>query len=444
MTGKWRLTVCAVLSAVLFSSCILLPEEEILPPPIIPRVEIALVTETVGRGDIIDYTRVSGRAAPINQYNIYLGFDIPGAVLIERHIDPDNLRVQAGDILAVFSADDLEAQMAPLLRTLEIAHINYNAAVRSLEEARANYEILQNRTEILREATMETYRRELDRLRGIADDAERRYEDYRALFEAGAISQDRFNNIERALRNAKDEYKSFESGMTNSEQLLNTQLEQNLRGARADARADAAVLRERVNLRTAQENVQNLQERTERFILRAPTDGIITYFTELFIGETYGYGQRLFTIADDSSLFVTVAFAQQRHLFVPGNYVELNASVSVGNERRNIEFAGTVISLSTDQRRDALLGDDTIVIYVADWPEEVKHGDLIWVYLTRARVYDVVTIPLNALNSIGDFHFVRIAQDGISRERQVEVGIRSSTMVEIVSGLTPGEEIVVR
>jgi multidrug efflux pump subunit AcrA (membrane-fusion protein) len=125
MIKKWGLAFCAVLSATLFSSCALLPEEETLPPPIIPRVEIALVTETVGRGDIVDYVRAPGRASSVNQYNINLNFDIPSALLIEHSIDPDNLRVEAGDVLAVFAADDLEGQIAPLQRALELAQINY-------------------------------------------------------------------------------------------------------------------------------------------------------------------------------------------------------------------------------------------------------------------------------------------------------------------------------
>ena len=444
MIKKWSAVICVMFIALLLPSCTLLPEEEILPPPIIPRVEIPLVSEVVGLGDIVDYVRVSGRATPVTQHNIYLGFDIFDAVLVERHIDTDNLRVQAGDVLAVFAADDVEARIAPLERTLEIAHINYNAAVRSLEDARVHYETLQSRTEIVRTTTMEGYARDIARLQTSILEAERMYATYRALFNAGAANLEALNTRERTLRELRAEIERVESSKVSSELLLNSQHEQSLRSARSDARDDAAVLRERVNLRAAEDNVRELRERTESFVLRSPVDGLITYFTELFIGDTYRYNQRLFTIADDSQLFVTITFAERRHLFAPGNQVELLAFVSVGEERRDVTFYGTVISLSTDQRRDALLDDDTIVISVSDWPEEVTHGDLVWVYLNRASVYDVVVIPVSALSSINDFHFVRVAENGISRERQVEVGIRSATMVEIVRGLSPGEEIVVR
>jgi len=444
MMSKWKVIICFILIALLLPSCALLPEEEILPPPIIPRMEIPLVTEVVGRGDIVDYVRVSGRATPVTQHNIYLGFDIFDAILVERHVDTDNLRVQEGDILAVFAADEIETRTAPLERALELAQINYNAAVRSLEDARAHYETLQSRTEIVRTTTLEGYARDIARLQASILEAERMYGTYRALFDAGATNLEALNARERTLRELRAEIERVEASKISSELLLNSQHEQSLRSARADARDDAAVLRERVNLRAAEDNVRELRERTENFVLRAPVDGLITYFTELFIGDTYRYNQRLFTIADDSQLFVTIAFADQRHLFAPGNEVELLSFVSGGEDRRDIEFYGTVISLSTDQRRDALLDDNTVVISVSDWPEEVAHGDLVWVYLNRASVYDVVVIPLSALSSINDFHFVRVAENGISRERQVEVGIRSATMVEIVRGLSPGEEIVVR
>ena len=454
MIKNRSLSLGFILCALLFSSCALLPEEEILPPPIIPRVEIALVTETVGRGDIVDYVRVTGRAASVNQYNINLNFDIPSAVLIEHNINPDNRRVEAGDVLAVFAADDLEGQIAPLKRALELVQINYSAALHTLAASQAYYANLQRRTElrraeILNDALTDSLQRERDinRLRTRINDAVRRYESDRVLFELGVVSQDEISALERAVQDLENELAFLESipdtGALTTDIQLN-QLEQNLRAARAAANNNAAALREALNLRTAEENLKNLEERIESFILRAPTGGIITYFAELFVGDTYRDGERLFTIADDTTLSVTIAFAERRHLFTPGSRVELSATVLVDDERRGIEFDGTVISLSTDQRRDALLDDDTIVIDVPDWPEQIELGDLVWVYLIRAQVYDVVTIPLNALNTTGDFHFVRVAENGVSRERQVEVGIRSSTMVEITHGLSPGEEIVSR
>jgi len=423
-----------------------MPEaEEFIPPPIIPRVEIPLTTETVSRGDIIDYVRAAGRAASVNQHNIYLGFDISSAVLVERSFDPENLRVEAGDILAVFASDDMEAQMAPLQRALELAQINYNAAMRTLEESRAYYEQLRVRTELLRESRRQTAERDLYRLRVRADDARRRYETDRALFELGIVSREALSALERTLRDLESELEALEFQISGNLLLQDAQFEQDLREARARAANDAALLRERINLRLAQDNIRELQERTERFILRAPVDGVITYFEELFIGDTYRNNQRLFTIADDASLFVTLLLDPARRFhFAPGSEVELTASALVDGERQSTRFEGVVISISTDQRRDALLDDDTIVIEVTDWPAGVELGDLVWVYLIRARVYDVVSIPLSALNTIGNFNFVRVMEDDISRERPVEVGIRSTTMAEITHGLTLGEEIVVR
>jgi len=446
MAVKYYPLIFVITILALLSACTFLPEEEgFTPPPIIPRVEIPIRTETVGRADIVDYTRASGRAAAVISHNIYLGHDIPSAILIERHFDPDDLRVNAGDILAVFSADDAQAQLAPLERALSLAQINYEAAVRTLGEARADYEQLEIRHTRLRESRSESNFRELTLLQERIINARRRYESERTLFEAGVISQDALETFRRNLSELEEELDNFEAASARNALLQDAQLEQDLREARARAENDAAMRREQLNLRVAQENLRDLHEHSESFILRAPVDGLITYFEDLFIGDTYRSDRRLFTIADDSSMFITMLLTPaERFRFTVGNIVELEATVNVGDERRTIEFYGTIISLSQDQRRDALIDDDTIVIDVADWPEELELGNLVWVYLTRASVYDVVAIPLNALQSINDFHFVRVAEDGVSRERQVEVGIQSSSMVEIISGLSPGEEIVVR
>lgn len=445
MVRTFSLAICVVMSAVFFSACVLLPEEEILPPPIIPRVEIALRTETVERGDITSYERASGRAVPVRQYNVYFDFDVPNAVLLEHNIDRDNLRVRAGDVLAVFAVDDLETQVLPLRRALELARINYDAAVRSLEAARRYYADLQSQHERLRETTIETQQRDLNRLRTRLDDARGRYESDRALYELGIMSQDTFNASERALRDLIAEIDSFEASIARSEQQSDIQLEQSLRTARANAQNDDAVRRERIHLEAAENNLRELQERFERFVVLAPADGLITYFRELHVGDTYTANQRLLTISDDSALFVTTGLPEYRRRdFVPGARVELYSSIRVGEGRQSFDFEGIVISMSTDQRRDALLDDDTIVIDVTDWPEEVGAGTLVQINLIQESRYDVVVIPLSSLNTIGNFHFVRIAEGGVSRERQVEVGLRSTTMVEILHGLEPGEEIVVR
>jgi multidrug efflux pump subunit AcrA (membrane-fusion protein) len=86
-----------------------------------------------------------------------------------------------------------------------------------------------------------------------------------------------------------------------------------------------------------------------------------------------------------------------------------------------------------------------VVIEAYEWPE---HADLLTrnleVLVARASSHDVVVVPLNAVYMTGSYNYVRVIEGGVSRERPVELGIKTETEVEIINGLAPGEEIVIR
>jgi len=421
-----------MLIAALLASCSLFPAEESRAPPVIPREEIAIKTMVVERGDIGSFEYFTGTVTPVRQYNLYL--DLPSAVLSDYNIDLQNLReqagdtifapsrrsssplqnlrVKAGDVLAEFTNKDIADQVAPLKRALEMARVNYDAAMSAWEFANADYEDLQSRYE---------------RDRQDAEDA------YAA---AKIIYQPSDEHIFE-LRQAEDEYNSAIS-----------RLEQNLRAARQNA-GDHAVRRERVNLAAAEDNLRAVGDQIERLVISAPVDGVITFHEVLNIGDTYTSDQVLFTIADDSEFYVTVELENMYivlgHPLVTGAEVQISAQAIIDEKMQEVEFTGRVISASQDQRRSAMLNNETIMIEVPEWPSNVGLATSgLLVRVEQGVRYNVVAVPLSAVSMTGTYSYVRVVENGISKERPVELGLTSRTEVEILSGLEPGEEIVVR
>ena len=397
---------CVTLSAILVASCTLFPVEERTPPPLIPRVEIAYNTIVAELGRMEMRSLYLGFIKPVRSEDIIL--DIPGAVLIENFIDKDD-RVEAGDILAIVANEDLVRQLDDMQWALELAQINLSSAVRAFDAARSHYAGLEDRAE---------------RERQVAED---QYADAQLLYEHGIISL-------AELRQAENLY-------------LDTifQIEQNLAQARASTYNDDAVRRERINLAIAERNFHEVQDKIDSFVVQAPFGGVVTFALAVAIGETWDTSTPLFTIADDSRLYVAVFLSDRDinfgHPLSTGTQVEL--SVAITGE--NIDFYGTVIDMTTEDKAAATIHSDNVVIDVRDMPEQITVGaPSITVRLLQVSNVNAIVIPVNALNFAGEYTYVRVVADGVSRERAVETGMMSATEVEILSGLEPGDVVVVR
>ena len=55
---------------------------------------------------------------------------------------------------------------------------------------------------------------------------------------------------------------------------------------------------------------------------------------------------------------------------------------------------------------------------------------------------DTVIVPKKAVKSLADRNYVNLLVDGVKVEQDVELGIEDNDKVEILSGLSGGEEII--
>ncbi len=87
-----------------------------------------------------------------------------------------------------------------------------------------------------------------------------------------------------------------------------------------------------------------------------------------------------------------------------------------------------------------------IVVELTDPPEaydDLAHGFRAEVSVILWQGEDVLTLPLTALFRLGDKWAVYAVEDGVAKTRTVEIGQANGLEVEIVSGLSEGEIVVV-
>src|SRR5262249_14945392 len=56
---------------------------------------------------------------------------------------------------------------------------------------------------------------------------------------------------------------------------------------------------------------------------------------------------------------------------------------------------------------------------------------------------DVVLVPLTALTSRGGLYFAYVVVDGRARQRELKLGITDGLRYEVLSGLQPGDQLIV-
>ncbi|WP_138493192.1 efflux RND transporter periplasmic adaptor subunit [Paenibacillus pinistramenti] len=87
--------------------------------------------------------------------------------------------------------------------------------------------------------------------------------------------------------------------------------------------------------------------------------------------------------------------------------------------------------------------DKYLIVQLDKMPAGLNRGTPLSVKIVTQRKENAILIPISALRSIGSRTYVQVVEaDGSKREVDVEVGQQTSTDVEILKGLEPGQKVV--
>jgi Cu(I)/Ag(I) efflux system membrane fusion protein len=177
-------------------------------------------------------------------------------------------------------------------------------------------------------------------------------------------------------------------------------------------------------------------ERAERrLLLRAPISGDIAE-KMVTAGQAVQPGENLFLIADPSLLWAELAvFESDARLLRVGMSVELTVEALPGRT-----FAGRVrfIHPGVDEKTRTL----TARVEVPNRDGWLRPGMYVTARLTSPGALRLA-VPLTAVLPTGTRDLVFANRgDGRFVPREVEVGARNDSLIEIVKGLKPGDEVV--
>jgi len=79
-----------------------------------------------------------------------------------------------------------------------------------------------------------------------------------------------------------------------------------------------------------------------------------------------------------------------------------------------------------------------------DLPKGIKSTMTADIIIQTEKRENVLVVPREAIKRVGDKTMVEVLGDGLIQEREVEIGLRGDDIIEILSGLTQGEKVILR
>lgn len=261
---------------------------------------------------------------------------------------------------------------------------------------------------------------DVDQAKVNLDVANRTAEERKRLLEQGAIAG---RDVDTAVAAAVQAQATYDSAVKHLQSVQQTT---------RDTDAEAA----QGQLTSAQGRFISAEAQVAYANLRSPISGVVTD-RPLFPGETAAAGTPAITVMDTSSLIAKLHIAQSAaqqlrlggpaKVFIPGIEEPQQASVSL-------------ISPALDP------GSTTVEVWLRlpNPAGKYKVGTPVHAVIQGNTIPNAIQLPPSAIlpGEDGGANVLVVSQDGTAHKRSVQIGLRTQSAAQIVSGVTPADLVV--
>lgn len=353
-------------------------------------------------------------------------------------------RVVSGEVLAIIES-----------RELADAKINYLAAVKQANLAKADIErenlLLENTSRMLdllqKKLDLEEVYRELQDLQ-IGKSRELLLPAYAKLSLAKSVYLREKKLFEKGISSeseyllAEENYKSGEAKYIALREKIAYD------GSWAVRQKSRTYEMEKLKLQTARQKLFMLgltsqevgtlfnqeEHAFNKYELRSPVGGVIIQ-KHLSTGEAVKNDDGVFLLADFSDVWANIAIPAKDL-----KYVKLGQTVTVKNENLGIEAKGKLTYLDSiiDKKNRTVTGRVVIPNPGGHW----RPGTFVTLELVLEERTVPLAVPTKAIQTIRDWSVVFVKYGSFFEARPLELGENDGNWVEVLDGLSPGEQYV--
>jgi HlyD family secretion protein len=346
--------------------------------------------------------------------------------------------VKAGQVVATVDHAQLDAQVAQAQAAVLAAQSSVQTARVAVATAQAQYlNAVAGRENA--QAQLANAEAGVTKARATLVDADATHSRIAALVQQGAASQ-------QSLDDAVAQVKTAQATLDAAQAQVNVATAQVRQAAAQVAAAHEQVAAANTQVHTSEVQVTNQQAVLQNARLSvadatitAPFDGVVVS-RSLDPGAyvTPGTSTPILSIADLNQIDVTVNITE-----VQIASIRLGAPVQIQVDAypRRI-FHGSVSRIAGGA--DAATRTVQVEIDIANPGHLLRPGMYATATLSAGADENVLVVPLSALVTVGDQHFVWLVTDNVTRKRAVTVGRATGDVVEITGGIGESDQIVTR
>lgn len=362
----------------------------------------------VRRGRIADTVSELGTLEPLSKVEIIAEESGKVAEVLVKEGDT----VEKGQLLLRLDTQDLEISKAQVLAQLKSAQID-------LEE------LLAGATEVELRSKEAQYTEALLSL----EEARKTLARNEKLFASGAISKEE-------LEASRNEVIRREKALA----VAQAELEETRKKPKAED-----VARARARIEEIEASLRSIERRIEKAEIRSPLAGIV-----LSVNVEEGDFVSSGTSASGGTSPVVVADLSTMKVDVPVNEVDI-PRVKVGQRARitldafpGMTFEGEVVAIAYQGKTTENVVTYDTTVHLPNPENLLRAGMTANVEIVIEEKENALLVPVSAVQERGGKAFVFVKNaEGQPEPREVTLGVRSDTFVEVVEGVKEGEEVFV-